>query len=369
MEDETIWPGVTISSRIKFLDGLRGIAILAVVIWHAYGSTYANNLPFGNNYSVPPIRFFWVGVQLFFMISGFVILMTLERCKNFTEFAIRRWLRLFPAMLIASLLIFSFDILTGLGPNAHRTAIDLLPGLIFVSPSLIHFLTRVMIVSLDDPFWSLYVEVCFYVLFGSAYFLFGSKKAIVAIFAIFMISVMSNLLAGYVDKQSIFARIAAAMDWLGFIHFGWFVGGALLYRYFMTNDRRILWLAISVAVLSVLSSEIFKYGLADRIALGSAAALAIGSMLSRRIQIVLATPFFVTLGFISYPLYLIHCNMVVGLTQFISEKNPAMPLATTPLIPIFAVSCVSFVIATLEPELRSVLSNIFSSIARRHRGA
>lgn len=41
----------------------------------------------------------------FFLISGFVITMSLEKCIDFGDFIFRRWLRLFPAMLIASILI------------------------------------------------------------------------------------------------------------------------------------------------------------------------------------------------------------------------------------------------------------------------
>lgn len=130
--------------RIQFLDGLRGIAILTVVLWHAYGSTYADYLPYGCKYCVP-VQLFWVGVQLFFMISGFVILMTLEKCSSVLEFAVRRWFRLFPAMLVASILILAFDRAFAIGPYANRSLINLLPGILFIDPSIIHTVTGVMI--------------------------------------------------------------------------------------------------------------------------------------------------------------------------------------------------------------------------------
>ena len=119
-------------NKILFLDGLRGIAILMVVIWHAYGSAYAEYLPYGDQYNVIPIRFFGFGVHLFFIISGFVILMTLERCSTLLDFALRRWLRLFPAMLVASVIILAFDLAFSLGPHGQRTWINLVPGLLFI---------------------------------------------------------------------------------------------------------------------------------------------------------------------------------------------------------------------------------------------
>ena len=165
------------NDRIKFLDGLRGIAIIAVVLYHAYGATYSQYLPFGQQFSVIPLRLFWVGVQLFFIISGFVIVMTLERCDTITNFTIRRWLRLFPAMLVASLLILAFDRLIGIGPYVDRTAINLLPGILFISPSIIHTITGTMIESMDGPYWSLYIEVTFYAIFGASYFLMGARRS------------------------------------------------------------------------------------------------------------------------------------------------------------------------------------------------
>jgi peptidoglycan/LPS O-acetylase OafA/YrhL len=101
--------------RLRYLDALRGIAVLCVVLWHLYG-TNAEYLPYGARFAVAPFNLMWTGVELFFLISGFVILMTLEHVRTLREFAVRRWLRLFPAMLIGSLLLLAFDL-----AFTHRT--------------------------------------------------------------------------------------------------------------------------------------------------------------------------------------------------------------------------------------------------------
>jgi len=86
-------------ARLRYLDGLRGIAIIAVMLWHFFGPTDAALLPYGDRYShIPVLSSGWMGVELFFLISGFVIFMTIERCSGFCDFMLRRWLRLFPAM-------------------------------------------------------------------------------------------------------------------------------------------------------------------------------------------------------------------------------------------------------------------------------
>ena len=106
------------SGRLRSLDGLRGVAIIGVILCHCYGPEFAWYLPFGDHYSeFYPARNGWAGRLLFFLIPGFVILMTLEKCRSLSEFAVRRWLRLFPAMFVGSLVILTFDWTTRAGPQ------------------------------------------------------------------------------------------------------------------------------------------------------------------------------------------------------------------------------------------------------------
>jgi peptidoglycan/LPS O-acetylase OafA/YrhL len=83
------------AERIAFLDGLCCLAILAVLAFH-YFSRYAppNQLRSLYLYGVdwgrfPPFFYGRYGVQLFFIISGFVIAMTPSHCRDIGEFAAR----------------------------------------------------------------------------------------------------------------------------------------------------------------------------------------------------------------------------------------------------------------------------------------
>ena len=76
-------------SRISALDGIRGLAVLAVVIYHAWPST----LPGG-----------WIGVSVFFTLSGFLITQIVDRDHELTRSSMasfwgRRARRLLPAAL------------------------------------------------------------------------------------------------------------------------------------------------------------------------------------------------------------------------------------------------------------------------------
>jgi peptidoglycan/LPS O-acetylase OafA/YrhL len=72
---------------IKPLDGLRGGAILLVIFFHNFDYLYVSGLG-------------WVGVDLFFVLSGFLITRILLRAKEhpryFLNFYVKRTLRIFP---------------------------------------------------------------------------------------------------------------------------------------------------------------------------------------------------------------------------------------------------------------------------------
>src|SRR3954454_2537178 len=88
--------------RFQELDVLRGLAALAVVLFHyltRYDQIYTprGDVPFGFPFGTS-------GVELFFVISGFVIFMTLARCASASDFLISRFSRLYPTYWAAVLL-------------------------------------------------------------------------------------------------------------------------------------------------------------------------------------------------------------------------------------------------------------------------
>ena len=116
----------TAQRRIAELDGLRGVAILLVITFHYVNNQLINSThPVGKALSALT-SFGWVGVDLFFILSGFLIGSILIRNKGsknyFATFYIRRLVRIIPNyyllltlfLLILALPFFSNnDFLTG----------------------------------------------------------------------------------------------------------------------------------------------------------------------------------------------------------------------------------------------------------------
>jgi peptidoglycan/LPS O-acetylase OafA/YrhL len=339
-----------------------------VIVWHCYGPTYADHLPFRDQFAIFPIRDFWVGVELFFLISGFVITMTLEKCQSLTEFGKRRWLRLFPAMLVASILILAFDMIVGVGPHAHRTFVNLVPGLLFIDPSIIHTITGLSIESMDGTFWSLYVEVAFYLVFSILYFRVGLLAAIALIFSLSVLSCAMGYAAHLGLGGGSFGRIAAALDWFGVVHFGWFASGALFYEYFRTKRAYFFFTAIFLGAIAALDWKPHYFSLENRIVLLSVVFTFALAVWSRSAQRLFSIRLLIFLGFISYPLYLIHANIAVGLTEM-GKGAPALlalPSWLEPIGPIALVMAVAFVIAKyFEPVIRRALSSLIAMLSAR----
>jgi peptidoglycan/LPS O-acetylase OafA/YrhL len=88
------------AARIPELDGLRGVAIAMVVLYHYFSLHFSVSPKTLAAYLVYATRFGWSGVDLFFVLSGFLIggiLLDAKGSSNYFQvFYIRRFLRIVP---------------------------------------------------------------------------------------------------------------------------------------------------------------------------------------------------------------------------------------------------------------------------------
>lgn len=155
------------SGYIYGIDGLRAMAVLAVIIYHLNNST----LPGG-----------FAGVDVFFVISGYVISRSLSDSEStdFIDYLLgfykRRIIRILPALLlcllvttIASVLFIPYSWLSGLNEKTGLAAFFGISNFVFVIFNDGYFAPR----GEFNPFlhtWSLAVEEQFYVIFPLIYF-------------------------------------------------------------------------------------------------------------------------------------------------------------------------------------------------------
>jgi len=350
------------TDRIKHLDGLRGFAILMVVLYHVF-ERWTDRVPYGDDYSGYTITTLgYLGVQLFFLISGFVILLTLENSSNGLNFIKRRWLRLFPAMLAGTVFICIISFLFPDRPSGQVTIANTLPGLTFIQPLFWQAL-GFDLMSLEGAFWSLYVEVQFYIFAAILYFSFGRRVFIGLTIAAFVFSaIILNLESILIDLESalidhpLFKIVLISVNLSTFKHFGWFAAGCLFFLYSKGKEKQYLYSGIVLGFAS--ATQLEQPGFIHILGGAVITLLFAASLKFRLPKLVLSNRIFLFFGFISYPLYLIHENLLIASIIKIDLLFPAIPHVLLPLITFAGVTIFAYLIARFaEPAIRRPLAN------------
>ncbi|MBC8152273.1 MAG: acyltransferase, partial [Bacteroidetes bacterium] len=203
-------PGKTTHAvvRIRELDALRGIAALLVVLFHF--TMFRPQAEYGFKYGV-------TGVDLFFMISGYVIFLTINRVRDWRDFIVSRVARLYPAywtaVLLTTLLLYVFD-RPHFFPKATLANLTMLQN--FVGTG-----------DLDGAYWTLAVELIFYGLM-LLLFVSGQLRTVESWGAVFLSILLGFHLAGPVYFS---ADYNLMKEYLPFVsHAPLFVSGILFYN-------------------------------------------------------------------------------------------------------------------------------------------
>ena len=146
-------------SYIPELNGLRGLAVLAVVIYHCHPRLEGTWLYYASLWG-------WAGVNLFFVLSGFLITSILlgsrKKPHYFRNFYARRVLRIWPVYVLLLLVVY-LEAPWFIGPGILQ-AVKAAPWLayIFFAQNLFHMSLPPAL----GPTWSLAIEEQYYFLWA-----------------------------------------------------------------------------------------------------------------------------------------------------------------------------------------------------------
>lgn len=272
--------------RIAELDAMRGLAALAVALFH-YTTFYDSQV--GHRDPLPldfPAGNY--GVHLFFLISGFVIFMTLERTRGSADFVVSRFSRLFPAYW-AAIVVTSLAVAAIGMPSQRVAGTDLLLNLTMVQ----QFLGAEHV---DGSYWTLQVELFFYAQMLLWHAL-GQLKRIHWIIAGWL---LLAVIQGEVDMHG--GHFSYTLRELLILrHIPFFALGIVFYRIHSGAPRRELdYLAIGLCLLAIGIAEPPVFLLVATICC-ALFALVVSGRLGW-----LASPPFLVLGGMSYSIYLLH---------------------------------------------------------------
>ena len=195
-------------NRVPELDGLRGLAILLVMLFHILPESIklTKNPLFG--LLARSVSMGWVGVDIFFVLSGFLIssilLNTRDHPHYFRNFYARRILRIFPLYYLVIGTIFIF--LPILSPDLASVQQPTWPYYVFyvqnwfTIPTLIT--SNLYSISLYfGPAWSLAIEEQFYLIWPALVLLLSRRKLAFLSIAIVILSLAARLLLVQFDNS------------------------------------------------------------------------------------------------------------------------------------------------------------------------
>ena len=299
--------------RLFELDALRGIAAFSVVLFHylfRYDGIYGHE-----TLNVTWFEFGKYGVQLFFMVSGFVIFWTLSRTKRPLDFLVSRFSRLYPVYWIA--LAITFFSVTVFGLEGRESS------LFDAFSNVLMFHEYFLIPHVDGVYWTLTVELTFY-------------------FWMFILYCSSNL--ERVEGLSIVIIVFSMLHCVDLIHIPYGIRKVLLMNYLPFFLAGICFYKIinfcgnkltRAALFVSLFSTIFIYSV-DEFFIFLSFYIIFFLALNGYLRILACKPL-VFFGSISYSLYLIHQNIgyiVINLFYKL-DLSPIFAIVTAILVSVF----------------------------------
>ncbi len=330
-------------SRIDYLEALRFILAFMTMAWHYYyfaprlGAIDASAADF------PGLRYCSFGVDIFFIISGFIITASaIGRSPG--EFLTNRLVRLGPCLLVCATITFVADL------AATR------------SPSTLSWLSSIFVLPLafysgiDWSYWSLGIEVTFYALVFVSMCFVDIERNVPRIALVLTTYSALTLLPGFPLKS----RPEVIYPFEQYAPF--FAAGMLLYQLIMKKrvTRCALFALISTFALVIVRSwmeaaRISKAltGLVPTPMTGvmiALAALGIFILFTRKVANPHIQRCYAVLGKTSYPLYLIHQNLGYMAVNF-AAKRLHIGFDTRPLVMLIMVVVAMLVAVVCEPFL------------------
>lgn len=299
-------------TRVNEIDLLRFLAAVSVVFYHYTFRGYAANglsvMPYP--LLAPAAKYGYLGVELFFMISGFVVLMTAAASGRLRDFCISRIVRLYPAFWVCCTITYAVTIAFG-GPQVftfdqYLFNMTMFSGLSRIPP-------------IDGAYWSLLVEIRFYALVAALLALGMIHQAQRFLVVWLLASIGLETLA----MQQITWIPALALHYLRYLlitnYAAYFIAGATCFLIWTKGaclSRLALLLASWCLAIFQTGASLREFDESFRTSLNSSVVISILTafflvmlLISLRRTGSIANWRWPLAGAISYPLYLLHQNI------------------------------------------------------------
>jgi exopolysaccharide production protein ExoZ len=358
------------STRLLNLQAVRGFAVVIVVLFH---SAVIDQLYFGGNYVPTMYNLGSVGVDIFFVLSGFIILSTSHRHQGeilyVPIFLIRRFIRIVPLYWTITAIVFIFAVFQpGMVNSDYGNKIDPLASFL-LAPS--------PVLPLVPVGWTLVFEAHFYMLF--ALLLCLPKRCL--LWGILMVGsavITLNLFGGFSQASSgPYANLVSSPFVLEFLA-GCLLGLAFVSVKPKPFGKAALLLALIGFVVGGWLYEANQPGvhydgwLRVLTFLGPSLLLIYGAVALEKEKGLVAGRFCTLLGDASYSIYLIHLLLMHIVGRFIWPRiEPLLGSVAEPMVLIgmtiaaFVAGCVCYYV--IEKPMQRRLNNCAVALVQSPR--
>jgi peptidoglycan/LPS O-acetylase OafA/YrhL len=338
------------------IDGLRAIAVLSVVGFHAFPDW----MPGG-----------YIGVDVFFVISGFLITGMIRANQDegrfrFRSFYARRIRRIFPALVLVLTVVYAIGWFVCLPKELEQLGKHTLGGATFVSNFVLWresgYFTNAAETKPLLHLWSLGIEEQFYIVWPLFLYATSKLRADVRLF------IGGVLAASLAANATIVTSDVVAAFYSPWTRFWELMIGSLLTGRAPTGRNAqsiagLMMIAASVAVLD--KSSLFPGAWALLPTLGTALIIIAGpeAWLNRE---VLSQPILVWFGLISYPLYLWHWPLL-SFANIIESSAPSATLRLATVAVSIALAWLTYALVEKRirfgPPSRAKVTGLVASMA------
>ncbi|MCL7422421.1 MAG: acyltransferase [Methylobacter sp.] len=318
--------------RLIQLDAMRGFAALMVVGFHyttGYHDLYGH--PGHLLIEFPDGRY---GVQLFFIISGFVIFMTLEKTEDARDFLVSRFSRLYPAYWASVLITYIIVSIASL-PGRETTLYETLFNFTMLQQWF-------RIPHVDGAYWTLTLELSFYALMLGLFLLRCLNRINVIATAW-----LSMMIAVYIVEQHVDWRVPGLIKTALLLEYAnLFLAGIIFYKLYRGDNGS--YIVHHILMIAALAVEFTLHGLKSGLICTSFIVIFYGVFILKieLLNRLLSAKPFVYLGSISYSLYLLHQNIgyVLLRTLYAANLEPVLAITFTCAVSVLLASIVTMLI-------------------------
>lgn len=288
--------------RIKELDALRGLAAFAVFLFHFQLFDYG-----------------YLGVHLFFIISGFVIFLTAKSVKKPSDFVIARFSRLYPTYWVCLFLTFAV-LYYGRGDVTLKQLIY----------NLTMFQAFLGVENVDGAYWSLTEELVFYVIVFSALMLgiinqvklWAGAMLVLALGGLFL-----NPELGGIQKN-----VQSVVK-----YFNLFVAGIIFYHIYLNQKIKIthaagLILCLGIALMYGYGSYLPYFNHSIEIVVICSFFALFALLALGKLAFLQKYKWMLFMGEISYPFYLLHQEIGLTFRRLFETESQLVHIALVSVI-------------------------------------